>query len=537
MLKILLVDDEPIITKGLRKLILWQDLDCEIIGDADNGYDAYQFTLEHHPDIIITDLFMPIMNGAEMIEKIRQAGIRTKIIVLSGYGEFEYARDVFKNGVAEYLLKPVTRENLIQVMEETARQIRADRDADKWLEHVKSQLQESMPLLRQKFLLDLIRGETLQANDIHERAAFLGFDLSGSSYALYAVDLETNTINHSFDLKTDRELILFAVANIAEEIITNQTRCYHTSTGNVLHFVLILDRPDYPNKVIFDMASEIADAVNQTLGFLTRIGISRMHDRLDALPQAWSEATNALKYAYGSEKIIHINNLVPDQTLNHPYPVNLEKSIIDAILFDNNVRAADLVVLLNHSFIASSAGRQDLLLGFCLEFYMQLKRNLTELGEDADSIIPDTLTATDTIRDCETPGELFKWLSDLIHAACTHVHEKRKNREYDVIQEAKRYIQNNLSDDLTLNRVSSKVYMSPAYFSTVFKIKTGENFSDYLTKVRMEAAVHYMNDRSRKTYEIAEALGYKNPRYFSDVFRKYYGMTPSAYRDKIDQNS
>jgi two-component system response regulator YesN len=204
-------------------------------------------------------------------------------------------------------------------------------------------------------------------------------------------------------------------------------------------------------------------------------------------------------------------------------------------LFDNNAQAVDLASSLNHSFFTSSAGRQDLLFGFCLEFYMQLKRNLTELGENADGIIPDTVSATGTIRDCTTPGALFQWLSDLILAACTHVQEKRKIREYDVIQEAKRYIQNNLSEDLTLNRVSSKVYMSPAYFSTVFKIKTGVNFSDYLTKVRMEAAVHYMSDRTRKTYEIAESLGYKNPRYFSDVFRKYYGMTPSAFRDKIDQ--
>ena len=161
-----------------------------------------------------------------------------------------------------------------------------------------------------------------------------------------------------------------------------------------------------------------------------------------------------------------------------------------------------------------------------------MKRNFDELGENTDSIIPDIQTATRTIRDCQTTAELLQWLSDLIHAACKHVAEKRKIREYDVIQEANKYILGNLSDDLILNRVSSKVFMSPSYFSTVFKIKTSENFNDYLTRVRMEAVVRLMNDKYRKTSEIAEALGYKNPRYFNDVFKKYYGETPVSYREK-----
>jgi two-component system response regulator YesN len=185
--------------------------------------------------------------------------------------------------------------------------------------------------------------------------------------------------------------------------------------------------------------------------------------------------------------------------------------------------------------LEAAGEKSDILYSFCHEFLVQLRRSLRGFGENPENILPYTGTAENLQSSCKTVPELFDWLKEIITAVVKYVSGKRKSREFDVIQEAKNYIDSNFSEDLSLGRVASKVYMSPTYFSALFKSKTGENFSDYLTKVRMEYAAKKLSDSSFKTYEIAGTFGYKNPRYFSEAFKKYYGVTPSEYKDKLNK--
>lgn len=537
MLKILLVDDEPIITRGLTKLINWEEAGFIIIGTPDNAADAAEIVKSDKPDVIITDLHMPVTSGIDFIKSISESGLDIKLIVLSGYGEFEYAREAFRHGVVEYLLKPVTRQRLIEVLKNVSDTIYEERSFNDKLAVLKAQLSESMPLLKQKFLLDVLKGDISDECDILKKAEFLDMNLAGNGYVVFALSIDNIDSNEIFSQKKDIVLLKFAAENIAAETIGNKFKSYLVESGDTLFILLILDNENFPVKELFDAASEIKDNLYLHLKALTSIGISRLYANIGYAAKAFTEAIYALKlrYTLGQGNIIHINSFIEQQEFKYEYPFDAEKKVIESIIFDANVDTAKLTSILLKSFLEASGEKADILYSFCQEFLVQLRRSLRGFGENPENILPYIGTAENLLSRYKTESELYVWLKETISTVAKHVSGKRKAREFDVIQEAKNYIDSNFSEDLSLGRVASKVYMSPTYFSAQFKSKTGENFSDYLTRVRMEYAAKKLSDSSFKTYEIAGTFGYKNPRYFSEAFKKYYGMTPSEYRDKSNK--
>lgn len=533
-MKILLVDDEPIITRGLTKLINWEEAGFRIIGTADNAQDAAKIVELDRPDVIITDLQMPDISGMNFIKSISASGLNIKVVVLSGYSEFEYAREAFGYGIMEYLLKPVTRQKLLEVLKNVSDAISRERAFNDRITLLKAQLNESMPLLKQKFLLDVLRGDITEEDNILKKAEFLDMNLSGSGYVALALSIDNIGSNELFPQKKDIVLLKFAAENIATEIIGARYKSYPAESGDTLFLLLVLDRDDLPVKDIFDAASEIKESLHEHLKALASIGISRVYSKLKFAVKAFNEANYALKlgYSQGYGSIVHINSFMLQQESRNEYPLDSEKKVIEGVIFDASVNPAELASLLVKSFVEASGGKAEILYGFCQEFLVQLRRSLRGFNANPDSILPYN-GAAELKSLCNSVPQLFDWLKEVIVKVARCVAEKRKAREYDVVQEAKTYIDSNFSEDLSLGRVANRVYMSPTYFSALFKSKTGENFSEYLTRVRMEAAARQLCDNTFKTYEIAEAFGYKNPRYFSEAFKKYYGLTPSEYREKF----
>ncbi len=535
MLKVMLVDDETIITKGLMKLINWEEAGFVISGTADNAADAARLAERDRPDIIITDLHMPDVSGIDLIKSISETGLDVKLIVLSGYDEFEYAREAFRHGVVEYLLKPVTRQKLLEVLKKVSDMIVEERSFQDRLTLLKAQLHESMPLLKQKFLLDVLRDEVPDGDDIVRKAEFLDMDLTGSGYLVLALSIDNLGSNEIFSDKKDQVLLKFAAGNIAVETMGNKFRSYLAGSGDLLFILLVLDSDSLPVKEIFDAASAVKDNLSLHLKAATSIGISRLYTSIGSIGKAFNEANYALKFRYtlGQGGIIHINNFMAQQEYSREYPLEAEKKTIDAVVFDMSADPAELTAYLVKAFQEAAGNDLTTVYNYCIEFLVQLRRSLKGFGENPESILPYTIMAENPQNRGRTVSELYDWLHSILSDVTRYVSEKRKAREIDVIQEAKNYIDANFSEDLSLARVAGKVYMSPTYFSALFKSKTGENFSDYLTRIRMEYAARKLSDHSFKTYEIAGTFGYKNPRYFSEAFKKYYGMTPSEYKDKL----
>jgi two-component system, response regulator YesN len=533
MIKVLLVDDEPIITKGLRKLISWESLDCEIVGEACDGEEAYEFILKNRPDLVITDLLMPFMDGIELVKKLHEEKINTEIIILSGHGEFEYAREALKFGVFEYLLKPVTREQLIDTVQKALKKINSNLMHTEKIERIKAQLRESMPIFKDKFIFDIIRGEIQDGDSIRKKAELFEIKYSGVGYMVFAIDIENIYDNKMVESEKDELLLKFAVENIADEIVKKYASGFVVVSGDLLYVLTIAEEMSLTSSEIFKIAEEIKECLYEFLRVYVSIGIGRQYPDILLVKKSFEEANKALKskFIIGKGSIIHINNIVSREEEKGLYPENEEKKVLDSLLYTLDLSSQNMAEHLIQSFVNSSNGDTRLIYSFCLEFLIQLGRCMRTLSGDSDKTL-DLETGETQIKSCKTIHELRDWLTSTLEKCITRISAMRKAKEYDAIHEAKNYIDANYAEDLTLNKVASKVYMSPTYFSAQFKNKTGENFCDYLSKLRMQNAAKLLMDNQTKTYEISEAVGYKNPRYFSDAFKRYYGLTPSEYREK-----
>lgn len=534
MLKVFLVDDEPIIVKGLRKLIPWEKLGFEIIGESYDGEEAFEYIRDNKPDLVITDILMPIMNGIQLIKRMYEDGIQSKIIILSGYGEFEYARDALKYGAFEYLLKPVSKEQLIDTLKKAFEKIDMELKYTQQMEKMREQLRDYMPILKNKLVLDVINGLVHDANYIRKKTEMLEMDFSGCSYTVFAIVIDNIPQgNEFFTNENDRILLEYAVENITTEIIRNHSAGYVVTSGEIIYAFLIFNDKNHSNNEVFEIANEIRDSILQFLNISVSIGLGREYRDILQVNDSYEEANKALKskFVIGIGSIIHINNIVLEAKAQLPYPQDEEKKVLDSIMFGSEIDAQNLAENLINSFAKASGNNTDLISSFCLEFRIQLGRTLRTLGGNTD-IYLDTEALDKELKQFKTINELKELFATLIRESWNYITETRKTKEYDAVQEAKAYIESNFSMDLSLIEVASKVYMSPTYFSALFKSKTKENFCNYLARVRMNKAAALLLENRYKTYEIAQVVGYKSPRYFSDAFKRFHGLTPAEFREK-----
>lgn len=534
MIKVLLVDDEPIIVRGLKKLISWDSLDCEIIGEAYDGEEALEFIRENKPDIVITDLLMPVMDGMELVKNVYEDGLSAKIIILSGHGEFELARNALKYGVFEYLLKPVTKEQLAETISKILGKIKIDIIHSEKMEKMKAQWHENLPLLRDKLVLDVIRGEIHDRELVYKKAELLDMEFRAAGYNVLAIQL----INHNIgdDVKTSEEKILvkFVVENIASEVIDRRLAGYTTVAGDTLYILTFIRDQGFSNSILFAVADEIRNCVLEYTNTSVSIGIGRFYSDIADVEKSFEEATQALKsrFLFDNTNIIHINNILPKNGKGSHYPEAAEKEALDVLTYGAEFNASELAVRLVGAFLENSGKNPEMVINFSNEFLIQLERSLRSMGCNVEMHQSELRNECERINRMESLQELQKWFAGKLENARMSVLNMRKAREYDAIREAKNYIDSKYSEDLTLNRVAGKVYMSPTYFSSIFKSRTGVNFCDYLSKVRMDNAARLLKDSGYKTYEVSEVVGYKNPRYFSDAFKRYFGLTPTEFREK-----
>lgn len=534
MLKVFIVDDEPIILQGLKKLIDWNQLGCKIVGEAFDGEEALEIIHEINPDIIITDLLMPELGGLDFIKKVNNMGNSPIIIILSGYGEFEYAREAIKNGVFEYLLKPVTEEHLTDVIQKVTKIIRGNRQSENKLDRLKEQLSESMPLLKEKFLLELLTGIIDNKNEIKRKAQLMDLDLEGNSYTVIAAELDNTLISNTNDNK-DKLNLIKTVQNILKDVTGTNYKSYIVISDDKFYILLIGSGARLSPTEIINIASKVKCCLEAYLNLTATLSIGQGYSDILQAKKSFKDANLALnnKFFFGKDTIIHINKALTNKKCSAIYPEEEEKKVLESIRYCQGKDPAQLSGDIMQSFIHACGNNIDLIYNFCFEFCVQINRMLSRMMEEIPDFLPDLDSLEKEIRHNKTVNELNNWLKRIISLTEKKILDIRKSRVYDVIEDVKDYLNQNYSKDIKLNMVASRIYLSPTYFSALFKNKTGVNFYDYLVKIRMEAASKLLMDDTCKVYEVAQQVGYKSARCFSETFKRYFGVIPSTYKEKL----
>lgn len=543
MVKVYLVEDEIIIRQSIKNSIDWEKEGDEFIGDASDGELALPVILKEKPDILITDIRMPFMDGLELSRMVKAELPDIKIVILSGYDDFEYAKQAIKIGVAEYLLKPVSSAVLLEHLSEIAEKVRDERE-DLALKKVYYQeMQENEELIKMKFLGELISGK-LSLADAMEKGKRFHMNLSGPFYRIILFKF----IQEDHVQAEQSEALAGAYEAVGGYV--DRFRDVFRFQRGVEGWAFLLTSVEEEMETQTKAFIEGLKAVIAPFDTLTWFGgIGSEVARIRELRYSFREADKAFagRFVQEPNQIISVEQLNFEQQDNEFDAnifgeINQFDQIITRFLSSGSLEEVEsfvgaLFTEISEDHFRSLMIRQYIIMNIyatVLTFCKKLRKDAGAEGEaygqwegirENEEILKQAVTTAESVDD----------IKDYIGTLLDHAIELRNTvggRRYsDIIQTAKERIeQDYMSEDISLNSVAAEVCMSPSYFSSVFSKEMGKTFIEYLTEVRMEKAKQYLACSSMKTSEISYEVGYKDPHYFSYIFKKTQGCTPKEYR-------
>lgn len=543
MVKVYLVEDEIIIRQSIKNSIDWEKEGYEFVGDASDGELALPVILKEKPDILITDIRMPFMDGLELSRMVKAELPDIKIVILSGYDDFEYAKQAIKIGVAEYLLKPVSSAVLLEHLSEIAEKVRDERE-DLALKKVYYQeMQENEEFIKMKFLGELISGKMSLA-DALEKGKRFHMNLGGPFYRIILfkfIQEDRVKAGQSEDLAR----AYAAVGNYVDGL-KDAFRFQRGVEGWAFLLTSVEEDMEAQKERFIEGLKEVIAPFEALTWFG---GIGSEAARLRELRYSFREADKAFagRFVQEPNQIISVEQLNYEQ-LDNEFDANIFgeinqfDQIITRFLSSGSREEVEsfvgaLFTEISEDHFRSLMIRQYIIMDIyatVLAFCKKLRKDTGADGEAAgqmESLRENEEILKRAVSTAESVDDIKAYIGTLLDHAIELRNTVSGRRYSDIIQTAKKRIeQDYMSEDISLNSVAAEVCMSPSYFSSVFSKEMGKTFIEYLTEVRMEKAKQYLACSSMKTSEISYEVGYKDPHYFSYIFKKTQGCTPKEYR-------
>jgi two-component system response regulator YesN len=546
MYKLILVDDEEEVRKGILEKIEWEKYGFEIAGEAENGIDALEMAERVMADLVITDIKMPFMDGLTLSEKISQRLPTSRIIILTGFDEFEYAQRAVKLDVVEYVLKPISSDELTEILQRVKAKLDYEIAQRKDIEALKEHYKKSLPILREKFLNSLIKSR-LKRNEIIEKAPAFGLKLNGKGFivAVFNSDYkdsgaliekkENNSIEGSELCNYEnRELVNIAVLNTAEEIINkyNSGIIFQDPNYNVIIFNLEDDSKALIMKKVIAILKEIHQSIEKYFNISLIIGVGTCCSDAGDIPWSYENAVAALDYRIilTNNDIICIEDMEPESTKNIFFDEMKERSLISSIKVGTSEEIKDAVESLFKDIIDGGTSFKDYQI-YLLEMLTAVLKAAVDMGVDMDGIFGTNYNLFVEIYKFKSLEEVKDWLTGICRKIRSYASMERQDTIKHIVKKALKYVEESYDDsELTIDKMCTFLHISPTYFSTIFKRETRATFVNYLTHVRMEAARELLRTTDIKTFEVARRVGYSEPNYFSYCFKKNFSISPSEYR-------
>lgn len=541
MLKVMIVDDEFYFREALKISLPWKELGFDICGEAKNGKDALEKVGDLKPDIIIVDINMPIMDGLEFVQNIREKGINSKIIILTGHSEFNYARQAVQLGVHNYILKPVNEEELTQSLLEMKKLIEAETSIKIEFDMLKQQVNDSLPLLKDKFLNDLIQGNIIRYDDdLIKKMEYLNINIHSKYYRTIIIEID---YDESLEWNNeDRQLWKFAVSNIASEILSGNLTfdiCYDKDD----RICIITGSEEGGNEHDFDQLLEhkldsIREAVCKHFSFTVTIGIGNVKNRLFEVAASYKESMVALKnkLTLGKNKIITYGSVSDLEIKVSLFTAEYRNQLLINMRTgeDNEVRS-----LISQIFgeIRRQNVRHEILSVFCIEMVSACLEFMAETGLGFKDVLHDSqLNIIEQIQLKRSINEIESWVQEIFLNTLEAFKRNRSSKTSRLIDKVKKYIEENYhNSEMGIDEIAKHLYINYAYLCSIFKRDTGVTINEYLTEFRINKAKKLFDDGNVTVLDVAGRVGYADANYFGKCFKKYYGLAPSKYIESISR--
>lgn len=536
MLKVFLVEDETIIREGLRDIIPWQQYGYTLVGDAGDGEQALPMIRELRPDVLITDIKMPFMDGLALSSLVSRELPNTKIIIISGYDDFEYARQAIRIGVEQYLLKPITKAMLIKTLNEVQEKIQSEREQENYLEKFRSEVQEYEQFSRRRFFEQVVAGQ-LSVEEIYEHADKLNIAIHAQCY---------NIIMYSIQAKTDAVLHRDEHADTVSQIRDGLNQFfmlypeYLMFRWNLTTHAVLIKGDQTQIDALTQRCVEAIRAQVQPFEAEAKwyVAIGNRTERLSGLPACFDEVSHIFSYRHllNMQHILTKENTdglmggEDENSLNNIDMTKIDPGILRGFLQNGQLEEIDDFVEEYVGSLYDAAGSKLFCQYLMLNVRFTTIAYIEELGYSQEKFL-DMLPGVQKIGQSMTSDELKDYIRGMLKGALELREQESKSQSRGIVRQALEYIDRNFADEnLSLKEVAGYTNVSANYFSAVFSQEMRQTFVEYLTQKRMERAKELLRQGDKRSAEVAAEVGYKDPHYFSFVFRKTQGCTPRDYR-------
>ena len=534
MLKVFLVEDEYVVREGIKNIIDWKGHGYDFCGEAGDGEVAYSMIQKLKPDIVITDIKMPFMDGITLSRMIKSEFPWIEIIILTGYEDFQFAREAIKIGVSCYLLKPVNGENLIKEVDAISEKIREKKSEREAAQRYEEEMRERTELDKREFFNTLVQGGKSTSELISEAKA-LSIDISALRYNIMLLKIWSD--KHDIGEYSNSVVrVEEAVRNIAEE---NSALFFDFKVEGTALLFKGDDDNDIKKKTdrAIDAMKELFSAYKH-IRYFGAVGqpvgrVSEIHTSFDWASRAFAHLylTSENGFLVGSKEGLRPENNV--DILSEIDPKHIDRRLMKRFLRAGEESEITFFLEEYLNNIGDHALRSKMLrqyiamdVYFCVADFAENELGLTR--EEMEEKFP--FPGNEVLADEEKTHD---YLSEILALALSLREDHTLGRYHDVIKDAIAYINEHYSDEeLSLNTLAAQVNFSPNHLSSIFKQETGQPFIKYLTDYRMNMAKELLSRTSKKSNEIGILVGYKDPHYFSYLFKKTQGVTPTQYRNK-----
>ncbi len=520
--KVLLVDDEKLERVLIRKGYDWEANGFEIIGEASSGEEALEFFNRKEPDIVITDINMPYMDGLVLTEKIRERSSRCRVIIVTGYREFEYARRALQLGVKDFILKPVNINDVATLVENIKEELNQEEGYSKEYSKLKETAKENQDIVMESFLQRLVENHIDEEEAIHKLQMF-SFD---------SLLEQCICINIKPYLKQSNTEI--GTLSVSKQIRTRIEKSKYKHVVSFVHYLcnIIIYLNGNEIEQVRNIAKEIKDQINQEWKIDADIGISQVNHGFSGISRAYRQAEKAISASI----IIGRNSCITYEEYAKIKMDNQGKTEIDWQDFTFNVEGClDKNVENNineYTEAMKKAGitNTDYLKLMAMNMLSKASIVLTKYGKTLGQLIGEERLYEEVSR-IETVEEMNACLKRIIKQILQFSDSMRTKKSNKLVDQALEYIGEHLCDSsLTLKTIAKKVYANESYLSRVFKQELGESLIEYITRKRIEHSINLLNTTDLKVYEIAEKVGFADSHYFSICFKKQVGVTIKEYK-------
>lgn len=525
---VLLVDDEEEVFQVIMKKLDWERMGFYIAGYARNGAEALELAEELQVDVVMTDIKMPYMDGLTLCRKLKENYQKIKVIIFSGFDEFEYAKEAIKIEAEEYILKPINSNELREVFERIKVNLDKEMDEKRNIDKLREYYMESLPMLQENFYISLIDGR-IPPETIDKYVENYKIDLKGPYYVVTALHISTTMMEK--ETAIDPFLLTVSVKRLVEEQFADE---YDSRAVIYLGDILVISQLAHEADItrLTDKMDKLCKLAKRVCGAKVTAGIGHVCGQLEQMQLSYQGAKNATSYRvlYGNTRAISIAEMDPQENADMPWEDPYIEKILKRIKMGEREPLQEAICEFTEALANSKMSLQKyriLIMELITEIFRFGANNQINLetifGEDSD-------VYTQAMQ-LESPEALGEWLQENCLEIQRQVLSERSDTTKSFVTRAIEYVKEHYADsNLSIETICGYLNVSAAYFSTVFKKETGKTFINYLTDYRMEEALELLLTQNEKTYVIAAKVGYSDPNYFSYVFKKQFGMSPSKYK-------